>query len=418
MSQFFLACWITLCQLAPWLLLGMLLAGLLHAFLPRGFVRREFHGFSGIVKAVLLGVPLPLCSCGVIPAGIGLKNQGASDGASVGFLISTPQTGVDSVLVSASFFGWPFALFKVVAAAVTGVIGGWLTDATEPVAASDVGKSLPVNQGHGHESAVGGGLKWKSALGHAIEVLRSIWVWLVIGILVSAAIESLGLNQTLSEVAGFGLLPAMILVLIVSGPLYVCATASVPIAAALVQSGLPPAVALVFLMAGPATNITTMGAIRSRFGFRVLAIYLATLIIGSFLFAYMFDWLLTSTVLSGHAHAHDHRTWWSVGSAIIVLGLIGWFIANDARRIWRRRAAIESESREFSVDGMHCGNCVGRLETGIGNLDGVTSVRADLQKKQVSVTGTAPASAITNVIETMGFQVLAPTASGATTDHV
>ena len=121
-----LSCWNTLCQLAPWLLLGMLLSGALHVFLPDGFVQRKFQGLGGILKAVVLGVPLPLCSCGVIPAGIGLKNQGASDGAAVGFLISTPQTGVDSVLVSASFFGWPFALFKVAAALITGFVIAFL----------------------------------------------------------------------------------------------------------------------------------------------------------------------------------------------------------------------------------------------------------------------------------------------------
>ena len=127
-SKFITGCWTTLCELSPWLLLGMLISGILHVVLPKSFVRRRFRGFGGVVKSVLLGVPLPLCSCGVIPAGIGLKNDGASDGAAVGFLISTPQTGIDSVLVSASFFGWPFAIFKMFAAAVTGILGGWLTE--------------------------------------------------------------------------------------------------------------------------------------------------------------------------------------------------------------------------------------------------------------------------------------------------
>ena len=126
-----LVCWKILCQLAPWLLLGMMLSGLMSVLLPAGFVKRKFHGLAGVAKAVLLSVPLPLCSCGVVPAGIGLKNQGASNGASVGFLISTPQTGVDSILVSASFFGWPFAIFKMLTSAITGVVGGWLTDQIE-----------------------------------------------------------------------------------------------------------------------------------------------------------------------------------------------------------------------------------------------------------------------------------------------
>ncbi|MCB9682994.1 MAG: permease [Alphaproteobacteria bacterium] len=117
------AVWQILLELAPWLLLGAVVSGLLHALLPEGFVHRQLTGVWGVPKAVALGVPLPLCSCGVIPAGVGLKRDGASDGAAVAFLIATPQTGVDSILVSASFLGWPFALFKVGAAAVTALPG-------------------------------------------------------------------------------------------------------------------------------------------------------------------------------------------------------------------------------------------------------------------------------------------------------
>ena len=109
--SFLNAMWQVTVELAPWLLLGSLVAGVLHVVLPPGFVHRRLRGRGGVVKAVLLGVPLPLCSCGVIPAGLGLKRDGASNGAAIGFLASTPQTGVDSVLVSASFLGWPFAVF-------------------------------------------------------------------------------------------------------------------------------------------------------------------------------------------------------------------------------------------------------------------------------------------------------------------
>ena len=187
-------CWKVLCQLAPWLLLGMLLSGLLHVFLPAGFVRRKFHGLAGVIKAVLLGVPLPLCSCGVVPAGIGLKNQGASNGAAVGFLISTPQTGVDSVLVAASFFGWPFAIFKMLAAAVTGVVGGWCTDLVQ---ANDIDDSGSDQHSHSHaddENLPG----WQRVWDHSIEIVRSIWGWLLIGVVISAAIEVLVPDSVLS----------------------------------------------------------------------------------------------------------------------------------------------------------------------------------------------------------------------------
>ena len=126
MMNFIHQAWQIVLELAPWLLLGLLLAGILHVLLPVGFVKRHLGspGFASVLKAVAVGVPLPLCSCGVIPAALGLKKEGASNGAAVGFLISTPQTGVDSILVSATFLGWPFAIFKVISALLSGLMGG------------------------------------------------------------------------------------------------------------------------------------------------------------------------------------------------------------------------------------------------------------------------------------------------------
>ena len=131
-GDFFREAWGVAGVLAPWLFFGLGIAGLLHVLLPADFVRKHLGrpGWGGIVKAAALGVPLPLCSCGVIPAAVGLKKDGASDGAAVSFLISTPQTGVDSVMVCAAFLGWPFAVFKIVSALVTGVVGGLLVDVT------------------------------------------------------------------------------------------------------------------------------------------------------------------------------------------------------------------------------------------------------------------------------------------------
>lgn len=161
------AMWNVLLGLAPWLLLGMAIAGLLHVALPANFVRRQLRGRSGVLRAVALGVPLPLCSCGVIPAGLGLKKDGASNGAVVGFLISTPQTGVDSILVSSSFLGWPFALFKVVSAAVTGLVGGWITDR--------VAGGAPDPTTDGDAPAAGSTRRsLKDAVEHAVDILRSI----------------------------------------------------------------------------------------------------------------------------------------------------------------------------------------------------------------------------------------------------
>jgi len=409
-SKFFTGCWTTLCELSPWLLLGMLISGILHVVLPKSFVRRRFRGFGGVIKSVLLGVPLPLCSCGVIPAGIGLKNDGASDGASVGFLISTPQTGIDSVLVSASFFGWPFAIFKMVAAAATGIVGGWLTEVSSDPESELIHESDESHAGDGSTEATKtcstlprSHTAWIGELwAHSMEVLQSIWLWLLIGVFVSALIGASGFEGIIKQVGEGGMLLSMLLMLVISIPLYVCATASVPIAAALVTSGLPPAVALVFLMAGPATNLTTMGAIRKRFGWRVLGIYLGTLIVGSFLSAFLFDWVLSAHVGAGGIHGHQHNNWWSALSAMVVLLLIGRIVS---RRVFAPQHIENSSTVELHVTGMNCSSCVNRLETAVGQMAGVDSVRVDLGRGVASVNGKVSTREITTVVEGLGFGV-------------
>ena len=402
LTDFANRCFATLCELAPWLLLGMLISGVLHVWLPKNFIKRRFQGFGGVVKSVLLGVPLPLCSCGVIPAGIGLKNDGASDGAAVGFLISTPQTGIDSILVSASFFGWPFAIFKMLAAAITGLIGGWLTEVTT-TAETDHGPADTQADQPDTKSELNLPPWYRRMWSHALEILESIWLWLVIGILVSALIGSLGVGQWVDSIGENNLLLSMLLMLAIATPLYVCATASVPIAASLVASGLSPAVALVFLMAGPATNLTTMGAIRKRFGWRVLAIYLGTLIVGSFLAAYLFDEIISeSSIGFAGAHSHNHQNWWSILSAGVLLLLIGQILA---KRWFRSSHTVGDDAIELSINGLHCQSCVSRIETAVGQLEEVDSVRVDLNQNTASINGRASIDLLRSVIEGLGFEV-------------
>jgi uncharacterized membrane protein YraQ (UPF0718 family)/copper chaperone CopZ len=395
-----LAAWRVLLQLAPWILLGTLIAGLVHVLLPRNFIRRSFRGTAGVWKAVGLGVPLPLCSCGVIPAGIGLKKDGASNGAAVGFLISTPQTGVDSILVSASFLGWPFALFKVLSAAVTGIVGGLLVDRL-------VGHGDSAPEAESASEAAQGRRGLRDMLAHGIDIIRSIWHWLLIGVLVSAAIEVLVPETVFARLSAWGSLPAAFAALAISLPLYVCATASVPIAAALVAAGLPPGAALVFLMAGPATNVATIGAIHRRFGSATTAIYLGTIIAGSILFAVAFDWLLTATPIAV-PDCHDHApSPWNVASAILLLALIGYFAADELRRRWPRRQAAATDATaelRLPVQGMKCGNCVARLEHALRATQGIDWVSVKLEPGEAIVRGQIDKQQIVEAIQAAGFQ--------------
>jgi len=371
--------WDVMLSLAPWLLLGTLVAGLLHVFLPPDLIRRHLGSAStgSVVKAVILGVPMPLCSCSVIPAALGIRREGASRGAAVGFMISTPQTGVDSILVSASFLGWPFAVFKVLSAFVTGLLGGQLADL--------VTKSVPPAAAAAAAPAAARGSKLRRILDYGIgDLLYMVWRWIVFGVLVSALITTLVPADYFAGSAVGSSLPALILALLISLPLYVCATSSVPIAAALVHAGFPPGAALVFLMAGPATNIATIGAVYRGFGARVLGTYLAVIIVGSVGLGYVFAFVVPVTAAPG-ASAHADSGWIAAIAAWMLTALLLWFAVGDTRR-WLRRPH-ERSGVQLLVDGMVCQGCVRKLEAAMSAVEGVRGIRADIETGAVEVFG-------------------------------
>ena len=380
-------------DLAPWLLLGALVSGVMHAFLPSQFIAKQLSGVGGVFKSVLFGVPLPLCSCGVIPAGVGLKKDGASDGSSLAFLISTPQTGVDSVLVSAGMLGWPFALFKIAAAAVLGVVGGLIAHVVGEPAAQGLGEDGDAARRPGAAEGF-----W-----HAVQVLRSIWVWLAVGIVASGAImvwvpagELTALSQR-SPLAVYGG------VLLLSIPLYVCATASVPIAAALVAGGLPAGSALVFLIAGPATNVATIGAVARTFGRPVLIVYLSTLIVGSMVLGMSFDSIIP-TQSSVVGHHHEHYSWISIASsAVLVLVFLVFALEAIQSRI-KQGGQTVSAGWTLSVEGMTCGGCSSRLERVLNAHDEINSAHVDLSAERASVDGSISAEVLAQLIVSAGFE--------------
>lgn len=395
--------WQVTVELAPWLFLGLLVAGLLRVCVPNDLIERHLgHGYLAVVKAVLIGVPMPLCSCGVIPAALGIKKQGASNGAAIGFLISTPQTGVDSIVVSAKFLGLPFALFKVASALVTGLVGGALVHWAEKpgpaaVPARPVPTCAPASRGN-----------WLTRLlDYSLnELLYMIWVWLLVGIVVSAAITTwvpANLFANYAITSGVG---ALFVVLAISLPLYVCATSSVPIAAALVQAGMPPGAALVFLLAGPASNVATIGAVYRGFGGKVLGIYLATISSGSLLCGYLFDAVLKPTAAAGHLH--EHSTAVGVASAVLLLGCFAWFAVRDLRqRLTRKTTAapdMAAETLQLKVGGMTCQNCARHVKEALLAVPDVTQVEVDLAAGQATVRGRRlAAAALREAIAAAGY---------------
>ncbi|MCB9555755.1 MAG: permease [Deltaproteobacteria bacterium] len=404
--EFLAQIWSVTTELAPWLLLGMLIAGVLHVALPADFVSRHLRGRGGVVAAVALGTPLPLCSCGVIPAAIGLRRDGASAGAVVGFLISTPQTGVDSILVSASMLGWPFALFKVASALTMGLVGGWLTGAAVSTEALS-----PAPEALSSSSQPRG---LDALLSHALEILRSIWRWLVLGIAVSAAISTWVPAGSFAGFAQSSPVLSALTMLLIALPLYVCATASVPIAAALLTMGLSPGAALVFLMAGPASNLATVGAVYRALGGRVLAIYLGTIVVGSVSLSLLFDFVVptASAARASAAAHHAHGAWWQLAAGALLGLMVAWFAAADLRA-WLRgalRRSSANEQRELVVAGVNCGSCAKRLQSALYETQGVESADVRPDADQVGtgyavVRGSIGDQQLREAIEAAGFSV-------------
>ncbi|MCH9022167.1 MAG: SO_0444 family Cu/Zn efflux transporter [Planctomycetes bacterium] len=338
-------------EVAPWLIFGLLLAGGLHVLLPEGFISRHLGGsrLGNVFKAVAVGVPMPLCSCGVIPAAIALKKEGASDGASMGFLISTPQTGVDSILVSAAFLGWPFAFFKVISALVSGLVGGLLVNLLKRPNSPE---NAPASSGHCCANGVEekkGTRGWKDIFIFGFsQLLRDIYRWLIVGILAAALISTFLPDEALSQYWWSQGVAGLFAILIISLPMYICATASVPLAASLVLAGMSPGAALVLLMAGPVTNVATIGTVYRTFGIKVVGVYLGTVIVMSLVMGFAFDQLLTTGIPQASEHLHSLPAWFQSSAAVILIGFIIFFVVSD---LWKKLRPTKAAHKPVTTTG-------------------------------------------------------------------
>lgn len=340
---------------APWMILGLLIAGLIKESIPSDFLANHLggKGVKTTIKAAFIGAPLPLCSCGVIPAALGLRRSGASKNATTAFLVATPETGVDSVTVSYALLGPFMAIIRPIAAIVSAIVAGLLVGKEEAIFAA---KEDLKQQAHGHASGCcsskavktkanaavsccdseGGSEKVKAELASshccnhdkvveatsccsseslvgdphgdkkpglwekirsgtlfaATDLVRDISVWLVIGLFFAALVETYVETDFLALWGDS--IWAMLAMVLISVPMYICATASTPIAAGLLMSGISPGAVLVFMMAGPATNIATLGVVLKELGKRALVAYLFGVIAMSIVFGWLTNYLVAT----------------------------------------------------------------------------------------------------------------------------
>ena len=308
-------------EMSPYLLLGFFFAGLLNAFIPKQRIEKYFNGspLRSSVLASLFGIPLPLCSCGVIPTGTAFYKNGASKGGTISFLISTPQTGVDSILATFSLMGLPFAIIRPFAALVTGITGGMITSV---VTNNGSDNNIPSDLTNKQKSF---GKKVKSVFQYGfVDFIQDISKWLVIGLVIAAIISAL-IPNNFFEILNLSPIVQMLLILVVSIPLYICATGSIPLAAVLILKGISPGAAFVLQLAGPATPAATIPVIGKGLGKRSLFAYLGTIVVGALSFGLLIDYALPVewfTSIAGQHLGHMHEenlNWLQITSGVLMV---------------------------------------------------------------------------------------------------
>ncbi len=279
--------------MAPFLLFGFLAAGIIHIFLDAQKVSNHLgHGsFSAVLKASLFGIPLPLCSCGVIPTALSIRKQGASRGAVLSFLISTPTTGVDSILATYALMGGFFCAYRIVATFVTALIAGVFANIFLP-RESEMVFDYELEKSNGPKLAIWGQLKEAIRYSFFGKLMEDTAHWLILGILIGGLISYFVPDDFIGNHIGNNLVSILVMI-IVGIPMYICSTGSLPIAAALLLKGLNPGAAFAFLVAGPATNTVTMLMVYTNLGKRAFAIYIGSIFASCILLGLIFDYLVS-----------------------------------------------------------------------------------------------------------------------------
>lgn len=341
------ALWQLSAAMAPYIILGLFIAGIMHEAVPESFVKKHLgsDAISSVIKATLLGIPLPVCSCGVIPLAASLKRQGASNGATLAFLVSTPITGIDSILATYGIFGAFFTFYRVVSSVIIAVVAGIAVNVAG-VPVRSVTPSFSVALPSKKEAKAvscctstsccgtietSRRFSLKKAMRYGFVTLADDIAEALIWGLVIAAFITVTLPEDMSLFLRDYPFLGYIVALGVALPMYVCATASLPVAAALILSGVSAGAAFIFLTAGPATNTVTMGVVKKMLGMRALVIYLVSLVLGSTAFGFGLDMLFAHIDIdpTSLVRNSDENTFWSAVSAVV---LWGWMIGRKVMR--------------------------------------------------------------------------------------
>ena len=420
-------------EMTPYILFGVIIAGILSVYVNKKYVAKHIggHTLKSIFKAAIFGVPLPLCSCGVVPTTVYLKQAGASKPAAMSFLISTPQTGVDSIAATYGMLGPFFAVFRPLAALLTGMWGGFLSLVMDHKEEKKI-KTFEID-----EAGTGEGFKekFRKFKNYAfIEFVDDIAVQFAAGLLLAGLISYLIPDNFFSGSVLADGLPGMMFMIIIGIPLYICSTSSIPIAVALIAKGISPGAAYVFLIAGPATNAASLAVLLKVLGRKQTFIYLLSIITGSIMAGFVINLFYTHTDLIAFIPGvMEHEGHTSLFKSIVSYGASGFFLILLVSAFYRKlkyrllsgkevhnHASCSCEGSECSTDmnmeadnmevisisGMSCHHCAANVENAVKNVEGVTDAKVNLEENCVEVNGKYRRDDITAAVEAVGYKVV------------
>lgn len=375
-------------EIAVYLLFGFMVAGILHVVFPDSYIRRHLgkSSLGSVMKSTLFGIPLPICSCGVIPVATSLRSSGASKGATISFLISTPQVGADSFMITYSLLGWVFGVFRIIAALVTSFVSGVLVNlfASGEKDADDLFIMAPSANGKYSRRQ-----RLKELPGYIeFSLLGPIADRLMIGIVIAGLIAVLIPDNFFATYLSGDFL-SMLLMLVIGIPMYVCASASTPIAASLIMKGLSPGAALIFLLTGPATNIISISAVHKIIGRKATVIYLLVIALGSLALGYLLNMVTNvfgfETVINIE-HAQMLPGWLKLAGSAGLAAMLGWYYIKTGIIDKDKGGDMDTNKIILNVEGMTCTHCSGTVRKTLEYIDGISDITVDLEGKKASFT--------------------------------
>lgn len=411
--------WVLFLEMAPYIMLGLLFVAFLNFFINKEFIIKHSgrNNFASTFKAALFGIPLPLCSCGVIPTTVYLAKNGASKGSVLSFLIATPQTGFDSIIATYGMMGPVIAIYRPIAAFIMGLIGGTIGQFIKsPEFDKEQTKSAMKFELNQFKPKVPLNEKIKKTIKYSfVEFLDDISVQFVIGLFIAGLItyfipDGFFLDKGFND--GF---TGMFIMLAIGIPMYVCATASIPIAISLIMKGFSPGVAFVFLAAGPATNAASITILFKSIGKNLTIAYVLSISILSILFGLILDFIfkwLSIDPMSQIAHIHEHSIQTTPIFNIIISLIFGVLLILS---IYRKtiskyfknqqgKEMTEEKAIKLNIEGMTCNHCVANVKKVIENTPGVKEFEVSLADNSAWIKGDVNLENLTKSIEDIGYK--------------